>query len=550
MPTGPVPPSAKKVQEMAESFGFTMSDADADLYSEMMAGTLSSYRRLDSMQETKPAVKYPRGGSYRPGPEEDPYNAWFVKGEIQGSGDGVLAGLRVGIKDAICVAGFPMINGAKGMEGYIPDIDATVVTRVLDAGGTILGKTNSEDCSFSGGSHTSAYGPVRNPHKPTHSTGASSNGNGAAVAAGDIDVSIGGDQGGSIRIPASWSGIVGLKPTYGLVPYTGAMMIEMTMDHLGPMTDTVENTARMLTAIAGEDPLDPRQRGMIPAGLDMDYVSGLDAGCKGVRVGVLKEGFDHGVGEESWGDTGLPPGDAVVYEKVRAAVDRLAGEGAEVSEVSNPRHEDAYHVWVPMCVEGAQAVMLKGNNTGTNWRGFYNTQLLDNVVKAARARPNDMGVMVKYVLLFGEYMQSDYYGRYYAKAQNIRGQITQSYDDLLESLRRAGYAEHGHSADADPGQRRAAQGAHRPHARHDPQHLPVRRDRAPGDLGAVRGLGRPPHRLHDRRPPLRGRQGAAGGGGAGGGERLAELLRAVGPHAVKALVDAPNSVRLNYWTST
>ena len=336
MPTGPVPPSAKKVQELAESFGFTLSDADAALYSEMMAGTLKSYRRLDAMQETKPPVKYPRCGSYRPGPEEDPYNAWYVKGEIRGSGEGVLAGKTVGIKDAICVAGFPMINGAKGMEGYIPDIDATVVTRVLDAGGTILGKTNSEDCSFSGASHTTAFGPVRNPHKPTHSTGASSNGNGAAIAAGDIDMAIGGDQGGSIRIPASWSGIVGLKPTFGLVPYTGAMMIEMTMDHLGPMADTVENAARMLTAIAGEDPLDPRQRGLIPAGLDMDYVTGLDAGCKGVRIGVLKEGFDQGVGEEAWGDTGLPPGDPVVSEKVRAAVDRLAGAGAEVTEVSNP----------------------------------------------------------------------------------------------------------------------------------------------------------------------------------------------------------------------
>ena len=440
----------------------------------------------------------------------------------------MLAGRRVGIKDAICVAGFPMINGAKGMEGYIPDIDATVVTRVLDAGGTILGKTNSEDCSFSGGSHTSAYGPVRNPHKPTHSTGASSNGNGAAIAAGDIDVSIGGDQGGSIRIPASWSGIVGHKPTYGLVPYTGAMMIEMTMDHLGPMTDTVENNARMLTAIAGEDPLDPRQRGLIPAGLDMDYVTGLDAGCKGVKIGVLKEGFDQGAGEDTWGDTGLPPGDRVVSDSVRAAVDRLAGAGAEVTEVSNPRHEDAYHVWVPLCVEGAQSVMLKGNNTGTNWRGFYNTQLLDNVAKGARARPNDMGVMVKYVLLFGEYMQSEYYNRYYAKAQNIRDQIHAELRRSAGILRCAGDAQHVDPADADPRQRRAAQGAHHSHARHDPQHLPVRRDRPSGDLGAVRGLGRPAHRLYDRRPPLRGRESAPGGSRAGGGERLEELLIAIG----------------------
>ena len=125
MPIGPVPPSARKIQAMADSFGIEMSDADAADYSDMMAGTLRSYRRLDAMQETKPPVKYPRAGSYRPGPAEDPYNAWYVKGEIKGAADGVLAGKRVGIKDAICVAGFPMINGAKALEGYIPDIDAT-----------------------------------------------------------------------------------------------------------------------------------------------------------------------------------------------------------------------------------------------------------------------------------------------------------------------------------------------------------------------------------------------------------------------------------------
>ena len=98
----------------------------------------------------------------------------------------------------------------------------------------------------------------------------------------------------------------------------------------------------------------------------------------------------------------------MVCDSVRAALARLAGAGAELAEVSNPRHEDTYHAWVAICVEGAQSVMLKGNNTGTNWSGFYNTQLLDNVAKSSRARPNDMGVMVKYVLLFGEYMQNDY----------------------------------------------------------------------------------------------------------------------------------------------
>ena len=144
------------------------------------------------------------------------------------------------------------------------DVDATIVTRILDAGGTIIGKTNCEDMSFSGSSHTNALGPIRNPHKPTHSVGGSSGGSAAAIVAGDCELTTGGDQGGSIRIPASWSGRVGHKPTYGLVPYTGAMMIEMTMDHVGPMADNVENCARLLSAMAGPDPLDPRQRGVIP----------------------------------------------------------------------------------------------------------------------------------------------------------------------------------------------------------------------------------------------------------------------------------------------
>ncbi len=433
MPIGPVPPSPEKVIALAKSFGIEMTDQDASDYAEMMSATMRTYRRLESMRETKPPVKYPRGAWYRPSEEEDPYNAWHVKAEIRGAADGVLAGKRVGIKDAICVAGLPMINGSKMLEGYVPDVDATVVTRVLDAGGTIFGKTNSEDFSFSGASHMCVYGPVRNPHKPTHSTGASSNGNGAAIAAGDIDMAIGGDQGGSIRIPACWSGIVGLKPTFGLVPYTGAMMIEMTNDHLGPMAATVEDTARLLTAIAGEDRLDPRQAGRIPPNLGTSYLDGLGDGCKGIKIGVLKEGFHHGDEGETWGDTGLPAGEPVVYEKVRAAIARLEGLGATATEVSNPRHEDGYHVWLPICMEGASQFMLKAHGIGTNWAGFYNTQLLDNTARSARGRAGDYGAVVKFVLLMGEYMQTAYYGRYYAKAQNIRDQITQSYDDILES---------------------------------------------------------------------------------------------------------------------
>ena len=152
--------------------------------------------------------------------EENKYQAWYWKTNIKGSGKGVLAGKTVAIKDNICVAGVPMMNGSRVLEGYVPEIDATVVTRVLEAGGTITGKAACEDLCFSAGSHTCATGPIRNPHNPEHSTGGSSGGSAALVAAKEVDMALGGDQGGSIRTPSCWCGVYGLKPTWGLVPMT------------------------------------------------------------------------------------------------------------------------------------------------------------------------------------------------------------------------------------------------------------------------------------------------------------------------------------------
>src|ERR671928_1696634 len=141
------------------------------------------------------------------------------------------------------------------------EVDATIVTRILDAGGTVIGKTVCEYFCFSGGSHTSAAGPVHNPRKMGYSAGGSSSGSGAVVAAGEVPMAIGGDQGGSIRMPSAFCGIYGMKPTHGLVPYSGIMPIELTLDHTGPMTATVEDNALLLEVLAGPDGLDPRQYG-------------------------------------------------------------------------------------------------------------------------------------------------------------------------------------------------------------------------------------------------------------------------------------------------
>ena len=166
-------------------------------------------------------------------------------------------------------------------------IDATIVTRMLDAGGTIVGKTHCEYFCFSGGSHTCAAGAVHNPHKMGYSSGGSSSGSAVVVATGEVDMAIGGDQGGSIRIPAAFSGIYGMKGTHGLVPYTGVMPIEITIDHTGPMTRNVRDNALLLEVLAGPDGLDPRQGTPKVA----NYTEALGGGVKGLRIGVVKEGF-------------------------------------------------------------------------------------------------------------------------------------------------------------------------------------------------------------------------------------------------------------------
>src|SRR3974390_66172 len=201
--------------------------------------------------------------------------------------------------------------GASTMEGYVPEIDATVVTRILDAGGTIAGKTVCEYFCFSGGSHTSASGPVHNPHRMGYSAGGSSSGSGVVVSLGEVPMALGGDQGGSIRIPASFCGIYGLKPTHGLVPYSGIMPIELTLDHTGPMTATVEDTALLLEVLAGPDGLDPRQYGAVAK----PFREALGRGGAGLRIAVVEEGFGH--------PHSLPQVDAIVRE----AADRFKALG-------------------------------------------------------------------------------------------------------------------------------------------------------------------------------------------------------------------------------
>jgi amidase len=313
-------PNSAQILDIADSFGMDLTVEDANSFVKLMAGLKHSYDRLDAMVEPRLSVKYARTPGRELPPEENPYNAWTFKTEIKGAVRGKLAGKRVAIKDNICVAGIPMRNGSRVLEGYVPEVDATVVTRILEAGGTIVGKTVCEDLCFSGGSHTSKPLPVRNPNKRTHSAGGSSSGSAVVVSVGEADMALGGDQGGSIRMPACWCGIYGLKPTHGLVPYTGIFPIELTLDHCGPMANSVENVALLLSAIAGPDGLDPRQIKTQP----QEYMTVLDQGAKGLKIAIVKEGFER------------PESQPVVDKAVRQAAKTFKSLGACPSNRKSP----------------------------------------------------------------------------------------------------------------------------------------------------------------------------------------------------------------------
>ncbi|MBE7635278.1 amidase [Sneathiella sp. P13V-1] len=408
-------PTLSQMREMAQRFGMSLSDEELKEYSEIMEPYIQSYDRLDAMPDNLPEVRYPRSPGHFPSLTENPLNAWYVKTDVKGAMDGPLRGKRIALKDTVCLAGVPMMNGSSIMEGYIPEIDATIVTRMLDAGGTIAGKAHCENFCLSGGSHTNAKGPIHNPWKRGYMAGGSSGGSAALVAAGEVDMAIAGDQGGSIRIPASNCGVYGMKPTHGLVPYSGVMPIEQTIDHVGPVTRTVADNALLLEVLAGEDGLDPRQY----KPKTYRYTEALGRGVHGMRIGILKEGFG--------GETA----EADVDQKVLAAAERFREMGARVEEVSIPEHHMAVDCWTAITLEGLQDHMMRGNSGGTNYRGLFVPSMMDHMAQW-RNRPDELSHSLKTCMFIGEFFQEQYRGRFYGKAQNLMRKVNDHYKTALK----------------------------------------------------------------------------------------------------------------------
>ena len=416
-------PDVDEVVAVAKELGIRLDPDEAVMYRKYL---IEQMVQLDTFVQARldepkpPLVSATRNPGYRPSPEEDPLNAWMWKCRIEGAAEGLLAGKTVSYKDHIAVAGIPMSFGSFALEGFIPDFDATVVTRVLEQGGTIIGKNvmNGLSGGFATGGGIGDYGRPLNPHNHDHVTGGSSSGSAAAVAAREVDIPFGGDQGGSIRIPAAFSGIVGHKPTFGLLSHFGiGFGSDQSIDGTGPMTRTVEDAAATLQATAGYDPYDPRQTRDVPTSIDM--LGQLADGVSGLRVGVLNESFDDA--------------EVDVRDLVMAAVDVLAETGAEVSKVSIPEHQTVSAAQAALTAEGTLAVFKTGF-FGAFTRTYYPASLIAAVNKMWASQADVLAPRTKLSLISAELSRRKYHGRVYAKAQNVRPTYIKAYDAALANV--------------------------------------------------------------------------------------------------------------------
>lgn len=406
-------PSADQIQRIAEDLGLRVDAEEAESYRALVEANLGALAAVDEMPDEPQPIRYPRNGGERPPAAENPLGAWYVRTHIEGAPEGELAGRTVVIKDNLLLAGVPLMNGTSILEGYVPPVDATIVTRILDAGATIVGKAVCEAYCFSGGSHTSATGPVRNPHDPQRAAGGSSSGCAALLAAGEVDLAIGCDQGGSIRMPSSFCGTYGMKPTHGLVPYTGILGMDPTIDHAGPMTSSVRDNALLLEVIAGADGLDSRQYAPRTA----PYTEALGAGLDGVRIGVLREGFGH--------ETSEPEVDA----KVRDAAQRLQKLGAQVCEVSVPQHREGAAIGlarVPLLIE----FMFHADGLPLGRQDPAVVSYL-RAQRAWRERVDELPENVKVFLILSRYVKEQSGFDYVAKAENQMRRLRAAYDQAL-----------------------------------------------------------------------------------------------------------------------
>ena len=345
------------------------------------------------------------------------HNAFITDAEIEPTGSGPLDGVTVAVKDNISTAGVRTTCGSAMLEEYVPPYDATVVGRLKAAGATIVGKTNMDEFGMGTTTETSAFGPTENPAAPGRVPGGSSGGSAAAVAAGDADLALGSDTGGSVRCPAAFCGVVGIKPTYGLVSRYGLVAYANSLEQIGPLASTVEGAAELLDVIAGVDERDATTREP-PEGLPESYADAADGDVEGLTVGVpteLLEGADEGV--------------RATFE---AALEALRDRGATTESVSLPSVETAVQAYYVVAMSEASSNLARFDGVrygpATDAEGDWNDSF-------AAVREAGFGEEVKRRILLGTYaLSAGYHDKYYKQAQDARAWVKQDFDEAFEAV--------------------------------------------------------------------------------------------------------------------
>jgi aspartyl-tRNA(Asn)/glutamyl-tRNA(Gln) amidotransferase subunit A len=323
-----------------------------------------------------------------------------------------VAGVPLALKDVLTTKGIRTTCGSKILESYVPPYDATAWTRLSGSGSMLVGKTNCDEFAMGSSNENSAYGPVHNPWDLDTVPGGSSGGSAAAVASGMAVWALGTDTGGSVRQPASLSGVVGLKPTYGRISRYGLIAFASSLDTVGTFTRSVRDAATLLGVMAGKDHRDATS-------LDADvpdYVEGIDRGVEGLRVGVLAEAFGEGVEPD-------------VAASVRAGVDRLAALGAETGETTLPHAEYALSAYYLIAPSEASSNLARYDGVRYGLRVDGD----DSIEMMSRTRGEGFGPEVKRRIMLGTYaLSAGYYEAYYGQAQKVRTLILRDYAAAFE----------------------------------------------------------------------------------------------------------------------
>lgn len=343
---------------------------------------------------------------------DDQNNAFITRLEKVQHGEGNLAGVPIAVKDNISTRGIQTTCGSRILEGYIPPYDAHVVSLLKTEGAAIVGKTNMDEFGMGTTTENSAFGPTTNPHDPLRVPGGSSGGSAAAVAAGMVPMALGTDTGGSIRCPAAFCGIVGLKPTYGRISRYGLIAYANTLEQIGPMARTVTDVSRLMEVLCRHDRHDSTS-------YNRTYTHTLSSDIRGKRIGVPVEYFGRGVDEG-------------VAEQVRNAIGTLENLGAEVVECSIPSMEYALAAYYVTCTSEASSNLARfdgirygpGSDTKQQWHTSFR-----------QLRGNRFGKEVQRRIMLGTFaLSAGYYGKYYAKAQVARENVRRDFARVLKSV--------------------------------------------------------------------------------------------------------------------